>query len=116
MLAEALRKALPTYRVTGYVDQPDAVTRPTVMLWQSAMERLEQIDLDRVRVTLELWILTGRENPERADDDLDDALEAVLVALQPLSWVAWTQAERGIYAENYHGYRLTAFAVARIGD
>lgn len=114
-LAAALTTALPAFRVSGFNDQIDAVVRPTVMLWQSSLERLEQIGHDRLRVTLDLWVLTGREDPEKADDALDDAMELVVAALLPLTWVDWTNAERGVFLERFHGYKLTVTAVAQIG-
>lgn len=115
-LAAELTAALPTFRVTGFNDQLDAVARPTVMLWQSSLARLEQIAHDRLRVNLDLWVLTGRENPDTADDELDESLEAVIAALLPLTWVDWTNAQRGIWQEKFHGYNLTVTAVAQIGE
>lgn len=115
-LADALAGALPDFRVLGYPLDVDAVTRPTVMLWTSLVERLEQIDLDRLRVTTELWVLVGTEDPARVDDALDDALEAVVYALHPIGWVTWSTAERGVLQDRFHGYRITAQAVAKIGD
>ena len=38
----------------------------------------------------------------------------VLAALQPLGWVDWTGAERGIFADALHGWKVTAQAVAII--
>ena len=116
-LADALTAALPdTYRVMGFNDQLDGVSRPTVMLWQSSLRRIEQIGHDRLQVSVALWVLTGRDNLERADDDLDDALEDVIAALRPLTWVDWTEAERGVLLERFHGYNLTVTAVAQIGE
>ncbi|MGV8965338.1 MAG: hypothetical protein ACOH2F_03580 [Cellulomonas sp.] len=114
-LATELAAALPTFRVMGFNDTLDAVTKPTVMVWQSSLARLDQINHDRLRVTLDLWVLTGRDNPEKADDDLDASLEEVIAALQPLAWVDWTNATRGIFLEHFHGYNVTVTAVAQIG-
>lgn len=115
-LVAALRKALPTWQVTGYPTVPDAVTRPTVMVWTADLEPATQVNRDRLIVTLTLWVLTGSTNPETADDDLDAALEAVLGVLHPLPWVAWTRAERGVLADTFHGFQITATAALKIGD
>lgn len=114
-LAEALTTALPGFLVRGYALELDAVTRPTIMLWQTLVERLEQISLDRLKVTLELWVLVGAEDPAKADDALDDALGEVIAALHDLDWIDWTSAERGVLLDRFHGYRITAQAVAQIG-
>lgn len=115
-VAAALSAALPGYRVLGYPMDPDAVTRPTIMMWTSLIERLEQIDLDRLKVTVELWVLVASEDPARVDDALDDALDDVIVALHPIPWLTWSTAERGVLTDRFHGYRITAQAVAKIGD
>ena len=115
-LAEALQAALPSFRVMGFNDQLEAVARPTVMLWQSSVERFDQISQGHLKVTLNLWVLTGRENPEKADDQLDESFEAVIAALLPLQWLDWTTATRGIWQEKFHGYNLTVAAVAEIGE
>lgn len=114
-LAQALGAALPDYRVLGYTTDLDAVTRPTVMLWQALVERADEFGLGRLKVTLELWVLVGAEDPAKVDDALDDALDDVLDALQGVTWVDWTTCERGVLLERHHGYRITALAVAQIG-
>lgn len=116
-VADALIEALPaTFLVRGYPFEPDAVTRPTVMVWQSTIERYPQITLDRLVVTVELWVLVGSEDPSKADDALDDAVTEVIEALHPITWLNWTIAERGVLIEKFHGYRITAQAIAKIGD
>ena len=115
-LRDALAEALPTYRVMGSAILPSAVARPTIGVWQQSMTRREEFGLNRVAVGFELWVLVGPEDPEKADDALDTALEEVLGALQPLGWVQWTEAQRGVLADNFHGYNIQVTAVAEIGD
>lgn len=104
------------WRVVGYPTELDAVTRPTVMVWTESLEPAEQIGRDRLRVTLSLWVLSSSQNPATADDDLDARLVDVIAVLHPLAWIAWTSAERGVLADTYHGYRITATAGVQIGD
>lgn len=115
-LAAALAAALPDYRIIGYPVDLDAVTRPTVMVWQSLVERMPLVGLNVLKVTLEMWALVGTDAPAAADDALDDVLDDVLTALQPLTWLDWTTAERGVLADRFPGYHVTAQAVATIGD
>lgn len=113
-LSTALKSALPGFRVIGLNTQLDAVTKPTVMVWQSLIRRPDDFGLNRLLVTLDAWVLVGQENSGTADNALDKALEKFLGALQPITWVEWTQAERGIFADAFHGYKVTLNAVAQI--
>ena len=114
-LAADLATALPTFRIMGVNADLDAVARPTVMLWQSLVTRADHFGLGRLVATLDVWVLTGRENPEKADDNLDASLLAVIATLQPLTWIDWTAAERGVLLERFHGYKITATAHEQTG-
>lgn len=114
-LATALSAGLPSsYRVVGFNSTLDSVAKPTVMVWQQTLTRPDDFGLQRVNVTLNLWVLVGQQNSGNADNALDTALEKVLGALQPIDWVEWTTAERGVFAEKFHGYQVTVEAVATI--
>ena len=113
-LSDALKAALPGFRVIGFNAQVDPPTKPTVMLWASQMVKDATLRKPMVTVTFEIWVLVGQENTGAADNALDNALEKVLAALQPLGWVDWTGAERGIFADALHGWKVTAQAVAII--
>ncbi|GAB2474400.1 hypothetical protein [Xylanimonas ulmi] len=113
-LSNDLKAALSGFRVVGYNTQIDPPTKPTVMLWASQMVKGETLKRPMVTVTFDIWVLVGQENTGAADNALDAALEKVLAALQPLGWVDWTTAERGIFADALHGWRVTATAVAFI--
>lgn len=115
-LAAALTAALPTYRVLGYAADLDAVARPTVLVWADKIVRRPEWASGLFEFTLMMWVLVGTEDPARADDALDDALEDVLGALQPIGWVQWSGAERGVLRDAFHGWQITVTAVATIGD
>ena len=115
-LAQALAAALPTYRVLGYGEIPDSVTRPTVVVWVEKIERAEQIALDRLVLTFQAWVLVGGDNPATVDDALEAALDDVIDAWQGVPWCAWTEATRGVLADKFPGYLITARAVGKIGD
>lgn|GEM_PF-2751154 len=116
-IAKELTDRLPdSYIVKGYTYDPDAAARPTVMLWQSLIERGSRInDRNGLEVTVELWVIVGSEDPAKVDDDLDDALDEVLTAVHDIPFIDWSVAERGVLKERFHGYRMTARAVATIG-
>lgn len=57
---------------------------------------------------LELWLLTPKLALEKdgADDDLDAALDQVLSAIDVADGLLWTTAERGVWADEWHGYKI----------
>jgi hypothetical protein len=57
-----------------------------------------------------IWVIEPKIiDPE---DDLDDALDAVILALDAYPNITWTEAERSTYAEENPAYRIAATAVA----
>lgn len=114
-LAEALTGALGGgYRVIAAAVDLDSVTGPTVLTWASRFERAPRLGFSMFTVTLETWVVVPGERVEAADDALDDAFEDLLAALQPLEWVQWESAERGLLYDRFHGWKITATAVAKI--
>ncbi len=115
-LREALAAALPAYRVTGSKGVLDGVTRPTVGVWQQSFTRRADWGKDHVQVGLEVWVVVPTEDPDKADDALDEGLDDVLAALAPLGWADWSECQRGVLNDTTHGYNITVTAVATIGD
>jgi hypothetical protein len=112
LLVADLTAALPTFDVIGFNENLDAIRKPTLMVWQDKVTRPDLLALSQIEVELSLWVLVGAET--KPDDTLDAALEDVLFAIEPMSWVRWTLAERGVFASQFHGYKITATAVATI--
>lgn len=58
---------------------------------------------------VELWILTPKLNLEEkgADDDLDAALTNVLDAIDNTEQLTWSTAERAVWDDALHGYRIS---------
>jgi hypothetical protein len=102
------------YRVIGFNPSLDAVKSPTVMVWQSKIERPEQFGLNGLLVTFDVWVLVGQENTANADARLDIALDDVLGALQKIGWVDWQEAERGVLFDSFQGWKVTVNAAAKI--
>lgn len=112
VLADALADALPDYRVTGHPASLDRVDTRTVMVWTNTLTPAG-IGADRLTIALTVWVLTPHTSPSATDDDLDAALADVIGALHPLDAFAWTQAERDMYGDAWHGYRLDVLAVGQ---
>ena len=122
-IAETLRISLPAgkYRIVAAPAVPDNVTKPTILIWQDRVERSDQIQHDHVLVHTVLWLLTGVERPEAAEEQLEDGISDVIDALRPLTWAAWDQAERLTYGDSaegpaFHAYRIILTSLAKTGD
>lgn len=120
VLADRFKAALPSsWRIMGNARELDAITRPTVMLWQQRIERAEQINLHTLTCTLQVWVLVPGTDVDKADDELDAMLVAVLEAFQGQREYHWTAAERGVLYEKFHGWRLdvtAAYTIETDGD
>lgn len=115
-LRAELSNAMPDWRVTGARGILDAANKPSIGVWQTALNRKPEWQWDHVQVELEVWVVVPTEDPDKADDALDAGLEELLGALQPLTWVDWTSAERGVLGDSLHGYKVAVVMVAKIGD
>lgn len=107
-LTSALAGLLPdTWRLVGYADLPDALTRPTACLWQDTFTRLDGFT-DSYSVDIQIWILTKFQGVQKAEDDLDDLLEEFLPALHQVPFIEFDSAQRGVLDMAFHGYNITA--------
>lgn len=103
--------ALPPsrFRCLPNATPPDRIEvgKIVVMVYRTALEPAPQ---HGVRVNaLDLWLLTPKESlaPDGADDDLDDALDQVLAAIDAAPQLTWSTAERGVWEDSAHGYKIT---------
>lgn len=106
LIADHLAAVLPAaYRIQPFPAEPDRVTDVTVMVWR---ENVTRGPVKGARANeVAIWVLTGHEDPRNAEDALDTALDTVLAALDELDTSSWESAERAVYAEKWHGYRVT---------
>jgi hypothetical protein len=117
MLRDALADVLPDWQIVADARVLDSVRDPgAVVLWTEKLARPPKLGLDYVETTMALWVLTPSENPTRIEDDLDLLLLYVLAALELLEWCAWTEAERGVLADKFNGWRLTVSCLNKITE
>ena len=110
LLVNALTPLLPDFRVVGYADLPDAVSKPTLCCWVDRVERRSDVTASTVAVSYEAWMIVGTERLSVAEDRLDDLFEDVFRALRAVSFVEFQSAERAVLDSKYHGYRFTVTA------
>jgi hypothetical protein len=102
----------PRYRVLGYARSLDAMPKPTVLAWANTLTRGPGLKAGLVAVEYRVWALVAGEDPATVDDDLDPVLDDVLDVIAGIQFIDWTTAERGIYDDHWHGWRVTATATA----
>jgi len=115
LLAAALTAALPSWQIVSDARALDGVRKPgAAVLWTARRTRPDKLTLDLVTDEIVLWVLTASDKPADIEDDLDALLQAVMEALEPLEWCAWTDAERATLDETFPGWRLTVTAAYTI--
>lgn len=100
-LATALQPLLPANMRVIYVPRSlDGVetNRPVLMLYRNQLAKAPNAQGQYLN-TLSLWIVSTLIDPNRAEDDLDEALDAVIGAIDALSWVNWKTAERSTFGD-----------------
>ncbi|MGN8245292.1 hypothetical protein ACTHAM_002411 [Cellulomonas soli] len=108
-LVAALTAGLPAgeWLIVGYPDTPTRVEKRTVAVWSSRIAPQEGLG-SAYRLDQTIEVLTPRQDVRQADDDLDDALMAVLAVLWPLTWLSVESAERTTNDEKtYHAWTIT---------
>lgn len=103
----------PRYRVLGYARSLDAMPKPTVLAWADTLTRGPGLKgRDLVSVDYRVWALVDGEDVSTVDAALDVALDDVLDVIAGIGFIDWTTAERGIYDDHWHGWRVTCRAGA----
>ena len=97
----------------GYALVPDArtidrVAVRTVQLWAASLDHLPEAPNGHYVVEYTVNVLSKFEDPQRAEADLDEALEDVLTALWGRGSYALDRAERTTHINGtVHGWTLT---------
>lgn len=110
---QELKAGLPGYRVYPYAVAPDGVEGVAVSIERATVARGATLGLWSEEINI--YLLTSLESPERAEDDLDSALEAVLGLIEKNTMLVFTRAERSSI-ENHHGYIITVTVQTQIQE
>jgi len=88
-----------------------ALTATTVAVLTEQVEVTDLLDPTVRTYTLTVLVIVPKQVD--VDDDLDDALEEVLEALDLHDYLTWTTAERAVLDDTWPLYRITAQLRAR---
>jgi len=100
-LADALRPLLPTtYKIVDVPRSLDGLEakRPVVLLYRESREKAPNAIGDYFD-TFSLYIVNPIVDVRRGEDALDNALDEVVAALDDISWLNWTSAERSLFGD-----------------
>jgi len=109
-LAAALKPLLPAS--VKIIDVPRSIDgmeakRPVVLLYRESRAKAPNAMGDYFD-TFALYVVTPGVDVRRSEDALDDALDAVVDALDQIKWLQWTSAERSIFGDNQApAYKIT---------
>ena len=109
-LAAALKPLLPaTIKIIHVPRGLDGVetNRPVVMLYREGVTKAPNGQGFYLN-DFALWLISPNIDPTRAEDSLDNLLDEVIAALDPLDWVNWSQVERSTFGDNQApAYKIT---------
>lgn len=108
-LAAALNIALPgdiqVRPAPTSVDPLGADVRAVIVLHRKSITPAK--NQGHYREDFDLWVMVEGIDIDLTETALDLATDDVLTALRPLTWVAWTAAERDRFDEQKPAYRIT---------
>jgi hypothetical protein len=107
ILAAAVLAAQPEWTVKDYPWKPKQVAKDqaAVAVWRSDLELVNALEL---RHTLTVNLYVSRTEGADAEAEADDALDAVLLAIQGVPGLAWSRAERQTFDNVFTGWQITA--------
>jgi hypothetical protein len=109
-LAAALKPLLPA--TVKIIDVPRSIDgmeakRPVVLLYRESRAKAPNAMGDYFD-TFALYVVTPGVDVRRSEDALDDALDSVVDALDQITWLNWSIAERSLFGENQApAYKIT---------
>lgn len=117
-LAAALKPLLPPR--TKIVDVPRSLdgietSRPVVLLYRESVTKAPN-SIGAYFNTFALWIISPNTDLSRAENQLDTMLDEVITALDTVTWLNWSSAERSVFADNQApAYRLELNVITNKG-
>ena len=106
-LADALRPALPGYNIFPAPQSLDTITKPTLALIRTNVEKAPEAPLGFHMNTLSLWVICPITLANKSEDALDDLLEEVLEALDEVAVTRWSTAERSVWGDANPAYNIS---------
>jgi hypothetical protein len=100
-LADLLKPLLPSN--VKIIDVPRSVDgveakKPVIIIYRETRAKAPNAIGDYMD-TFTLWVISPFVDVRRAEDGLDDLLDEVLLALDTITWLNWSTAERSMFGD-----------------
>lgn len=109
-LAAALKNVLPS--AIKIIDVPRGIDgiearRPVVLLYRERMTKAPNA-IGSYFNEMAVWVISPNVDPRRGETQLDETLDEVIVALDSITWLNWSLAERSVFGDNQApAYKIT---------
>lgn len=112
-IAACIERDNPNITAHPYVMTPEQVTlgNPVVSVYRSALTNAAQTNVLQHQVTLDVFC--ALQEGAGVESEAEDALDAVLLTLQRMTGVAWSEAKRVTFGDDFAGYTITAAMVSK---
>jgi hypothetical protein len=112
LLVEALTfpagwAVIPEQRIPGTLSQT------TVILKHSRIEKLDEAPIGHLRNTVTLTVVDPHTDQSLAENELDDAVLALITSLDGHPWINWSLAEKVAVRDPYIGWDVTLTVVTQ---
>ena len=108
-IADQLRADHPDHKVYAYPYAPSEVRANVIAVWRTDVNPHPN-SANYLRHSLTINAYGAATLEERAEAELDDLLDDILLSLQRVDGVTFTSAERTVYAESFQGWTVKATA------
>jgi hypothetical protein len=112
LVADLLRTAQTSWSVIDEVRAPDAVDRPTALVYTSEIVRSSAGRGGYLQSTVTVWCFPTQD-AKGFEDRADQVFSDVVDAIEPQDAVTWAKAERGVLG-TLQGWKLTLAVGHRI--
>lgn len=96
--------AFEGWNVIAAARTPDAVLKPTAVIWTGKLDRTGYGNGATVTSTVDVWLLTPKQDDP--EDSLDQMLTTALDAIEDADGVSWSEATRASLDGTWHGWHI----------
>lgn len=109
MVADKIKADNPLFIVKAHpVAVPENLAKVFVSVYRESVANAPQ--LAALTESLKVLVISPKANTDIAENDLENALDAVLTTVQNIPGIQWSSAERATFADSFIGYEINVTA------
>lgn len=110
---DALVALLPEgWDIKPGIATPTTIASPTLYLEYKRIEPLPEAPIGHARCTFELTLTTPLTDKPKGEDDVDDGIVDLVLALDAHEFISWSSAEKAVLLEKYLAWTVTVTVIA----